>query len=136
MRVVADAGGTPVPFTTDGCSGGLSAGWALLSDVVPGFSQTYDAEPPWESCCVTHDRAYHAVEGAQDIEQSYAARLTADLALHTCVATTGAADDPTPLPYDQLADAMFNAVRLGGGPCSGLPWRWGYGFAQCLPEFP
>lgn len=136
MHVVANAGGTPAPFSTDGCSGGLSAGWALLSDVVPGFSQTYEAEPPWESCCVTHDRAYHAIQGAEDVEQSYTARLTADLALRACVSATGAADDPMPLPYTQLADAMFNAVRLGGGPCSGLPWRWGYGFAQCVPEFP
>jgi hypothetical protein len=34
--------------------------------------------------------------------------------------------------YAAIADAIFAAVRLGGAPCSGLSWRWGYGFPNCL----
>ena len=37
--------------------------------------------------------------------------------------------------YDAIAAAMFHSVRLGGGPCSGLPWRWGYGYPQCPTIF-
>lgn len=29
------------------------------------------------------------------------------------------------------AEAMFMAVRFGGGPCTGLPWRWGFGYPGC-----
>ncbi|WP_238547586.1 hypothetical protein [Meridianimarinicoccus roseus] len=141
MRVIDAMRGVPGPFTTDGCSGGLSAGWALLSDVVPGFTDAYAHRPPWETCCIAHDRAYHVAGGAREAEQGYAARLAADMALRACVAATPATEGAgspsgTAPPYADLADAMFGAVRLGGGPCSGLPWRWGYGFAPCIPELP
>jgi hypothetical protein len=33
--------------------------------------------------------------------------------------------------YQGIADLMYRAVRLGGIPCSGLPWRWGYGWPAC-----
>jgi hypothetical protein len=35
------------------------------------------------------------------------------------------------LVYHAIGTAMFQAVRLGGGPCTGLPWRWGYGYPHC-----
>ena len=31
------------------------------------------------------------------------------------------------------ADMMYRAVRIGGGPCTGLPWRWGNGWPGCNP---
>lgn len=132
------------PFVTDGCSGGLSLAWGAIADLLPPFAQAHEEHPPWEACCVTHDRAYHAAGGARTAEQSYRARFAADEALRACVLATGELRGPQlaetyelteaqiTTAYELIADAMFNAVRLGGAPCSGLPWRWGYGYPGCL----
>jgi len=132
------------PFTTDGCSGGLSVGWRYLSGAIDHVSEVHGATPPWESCCVEHDRVYHS---AGPIEmsalQSYVARKEADSALRQCVLETGAQRSPelsavygvseehVRALYRGVAELMYRAVRLGGVPCSGLPWRWGYGWKQC-----
>ena len=129
------------PFETDGCSGGLSNAWRLIANTFPAFAEIHEEVPPWEGCCVTHDRAYHS--GGADLapEASYAARLTADIALEACVisegdsrAETGFYDaDPgdVRLAYAGVARLMYLSVRAGGGPCTGLPWRWGFGYDQC-----
>lgn len=122
------AGGL-APFTTDGCSGGLSWTWRKAVAAFPDLAPAPGEAPAWEQCCITHDRAYHDASGARDAGDSYAARLTADHELQTCVAALG--EGPEALFYDQLGRVMFHAVRFGGGPCSGLSWRWGYGFADC-----
>jgi len=134
------------PFETDGCSGGLSVSWRVVADLFPDFEETHNDIPPWEYCCVTHDRAYHNAGGATDARTSFDARLLADQTLQQCVVDQGRIRrddlgetyDVTPelidRAYRAIADAMFTAVRFGGGPCSGLPWRWGFGFPGCLPE--
>ena len=144
VRVMDGAGHRPAPFVTDGCSGGLSATWRGLADRLPRFAGIHAERPPWEACCVTHDRAYHAAGGARTARESHAARRAADIALRACVRETGArrtaglsAAYGVPASriadaYEVIADAMFAAVRLGGAPCSGLPWRWGYGYPPCL----
>jgi hypothetical protein len=33
--------------------------------------------------------------------------------------------------FQLAADVMYRAVRLGGIPCTALPWRWGYGWPAC-----
>jgi len=33
--------------------------------------------------------------------------------------------------YESIAESMYTAVRLGGMPCTGLAWRWGYGWPAC-----
>lgn len=131
------------PFETDGCSGGLSASWRWVADTFPQIGELYEAQPPWEGCCVTHDRAYHNAGGALRAEDSYAARLSADETLRACVESHGVRHakeyarryDMTPEQvrsvHSLTADAMFGAVRFGGGPCSGLPWRWGFGYPGC-----
>ncbi len=131
------------PFETDGCSGGLSASWRFVADTFPKFGALYEAHPPWEGCCVTHDRAYHNAGGALRAEDSFEARLSADDTLRACVKQHGedrAEDyaqryDMTPdqirLAHSVTAEAMYAAVRFGGGPCSGLPWRWGFGYPGC-----
>lgn len=143
-RVMAETGYRATPFVTDGCSGGLSRAWAAIADLVPAFAGIHDAHPPWEACCVAHDRAYHVAGGARTARDSHRARLAADEALRKCVRDTGAlrraqlvdsygvTDAQVAAAYALIADAMFNAVRLGGGPCSALPWRWGYGYPDCL----
>lgn len=144
IEVIRDPATELAPFTTDGCSGGLSSSWTVVADLFPDFAAAHQGRPPWEDCCIAHDRRYHGAGGATTAEASYAARLAADEALRACVETTGEgriADlsrsygvtaDQVRRAYAAIAAAMFNAVRFGGGPCTGLPWRWGYGYPGCL----
>lgn len=134
------------PFTTDGCSGGMSDGWAIAAETLPETFNPGAPAPPWEQCCVTHDRAYHNAGGASTAEQSVLARLDADRALEACVTAEGRLQAPqlaaeTGWSEDQIAQGfrimgalMFQAVRLGGAPCSGLSWRWGYGYPGCQAD--
>lgn len=140
----AESGSMLEEFTTDGCSGGLSAGWSYLVSVIPGARAIHGGLPPWESCCVAHDRLYNAggARKATAIE-SFEARKAADLALRSCVLATGIGRVPQLSQeyglsheqviglYESIATLMYRAVRIGGVPCSGLPWRWGYGWPQC-----
>ncbi|GAA6191763.1 hypothetical protein [Phaeobacter sp. NW0010-22] len=131
------------PFVTDGCSGGLSYSWTLVADTFPDFAEAHNQLPPWENCCVIHDRAYHNMAGAETAQASYDARVVADEALQSCVVDTGslrvvelaelygASQQQVLGAYETIAGAMYLAVRFGGGPCSGLPWRWGYGYPEC-----
>lgn len=147
FSVMTENGAVLQPFETDGCSGGMSWSWRLVSDLFPDFEAAQGATPPWETCCVIHDRVYHNAGAARSAEDSYAARLAADEALRTCVVNPSEAElarladqynvseESVGQAYSLIGDAMFNAVRLGGAPCSGLPWRWGFGYAQCLPDF-
>ncbi|MCW9014304.1 MAG: hypothetical protein OQL06_11020 [Gammaproteobacteria bacterium] len=126
-------------FTTDGCSGGLSEGWHFLSRSLPGFNSRWGDKPPWEACCVEHDRVYWQGE----TEHGYNKRKQADLALKACVMQLGRDKSQyfasrLSKPADEIetvfklsADLMYQAVRVGGKPCSLLPWRWGYGWPQC-----
>ena len=127
------------PFRSDGCSGGMSHAWRQLADVLPAFGRAAGDVPPWEHCCVEHDRFYWRGEA----HNGYAKRLQADEALRACVRQTGLdmSDelsrrlDGSPAEIEQLfnvaSDMMFQAVRLGGGPCTGLAWRWGHGWPPC-----
>ena len=131
-------------FTTDGCSGGMSAAWRVVADYFPEFAENNGVQPPWEACCVTHDRAYHAGGREASAEAGFAARLAADERLRACVLETGTeragtlaeryetAPEEIVEAYQAIGESMFLAVRLGGAPCSGLPWRWGYGSPQCV----
>lgn len=147
LRQIAESGAEPADFVTDGCSGGMSAGWSLVADDFADLAATEDGRLPWASCCVIHDRAYHVAGGAAQAEASYDARLKADKALRACIIATGevrkaevaerldTSEDRVETGYRLLADSMYNAVRLGGWPCSGLPWRWGYGYPDCWASF-
>lgn len=140
---VAKTGGTPDGFVSDGCSGGLSAVWRQVATRWPGFADLHHERPPFEECCIRHDRAYHDMQGAQSAPESYRARLSADRQLRACVQQVGQTRkedlaEGYGLPggyveeaYGQLARAIYYAVRFGGGPCSGQDWRWGYGYPNC-----
>lgn len=143
QRVREAPGTTLAPFTTDGCSGGLSDVWRVVADRFPAFAEAHRQAPPWEGCCVIHDRAYHAAGPDAAADLSYSARLSADEALRLCVAHSadnraaelvgryGLTEEEIRSAYDAVAAAMYLAVRFGGGPCTGLPWRWGYGYPNC-----
>ena len=137
------ASSEPTKFETDGCSGGMSTLWTFVAEHYPAFSVAHGGVPPWESCCVTHDQAYHKAGTDPAPEASYDARLAADEALRQCVKATASIRDSVLMEeygmsaaqvrgsYNAISEAMFQAVRLGGGPCTGLPWRWGYGYPHC-----
>lgn len=132
------------PFTTDGCSGALSSVWTVVADRFPAFASVHGDKPPWEACCIDHDRIYHSAGSASDFEASFHARLTADEALRLCVIEAGEGrlveiaaiyevdEETVRQAYRAISRAMFVAVRFGGAPCSGLPWRWGYGYPDCF----
>lgn len=144
VKVRASAGVKISPFKSDGCSGGQSAGWVLFARTFPELAKHHGNLPPWQYCCVAHDRAYHAGGGRQaDARASYADRLRADEQLRQCVIRTGERRAPVLMAeyglsrkqlatlYRSIADVMYRAVRLGGVPCTGLPWRWGFGWPRC-----
>lgn len=132
------------PFVTDGCSGGLSVGWNYLAEKIPQFSSIHGSKPPWEQCCVTHDRVYHKGAVAEESKyDSFSRRLDADRELKNCVIKTGknrtaelinvydVTEKELTLLYQATSELMYRAVRAGGIPCSGLPWRWGFGQPEC-----
>jgi len=131
-------------FTTDGCSGGLSTVWQTTTGAISAIARRHGAHPPWEACCVAHDRLYHAAApSGADAQASYDARLQADEELRQCVRRTasdrlaalsaeyGLGQSEVRTIYDGIASFMYRAVRLGGAPCTGLSWRWGYGWPNC-----
>jgi len=130
-------------FKTDGCSGGLSDGWRYLAELFPSFKEKFGSKPPWESCCIAHDRVYWRGE----TENGYVDRKQADHELKACVIETGVAlSEELARQFGKprqdienafviAAEIMYRAVRIGGKPCTGLPWRWGFGWPDC-PIFP
>lgn len=137
-------GTTLAEFTTDGCSGGLSVGWEYLADTIPHFQTIHGKQPAWESCCITHDRAYHSGGPLEaTAEMSYEARKEADLDLRDCVIAMAARRGPDLMKeyrisdtevkriYNVIAELMYRSVRIGGIPCTNLSWRWGYGWPEC-----
>jgi hypothetical protein len=144
VRIRKSASARLSVFVSDGCSGGLSVGWDFVSTAFPAIARYHGDKPPWERCCVAHDRLYHAGGPTNaDAEMSYKARRDADEQLRRCVIEVGqerAGDLATAygltrervvLLYQGIAEIMYRAVRLGGAPCTLLPWRWGFGWPQC-----
>ena len=127
-------------FRSDGCSGGLSESWKTLARIWPEMAEAVGELPPWEDCCVEHDRAYWRGEAVDGFEK----RQQADLGLRQCVeqsgqdkaaeiaARVGIATEEVVEIFDLTAELMYHAVRIGGGPCTGLAWRWGHGWPPCV----
>ena len=147
MGMLGNEGPELAEFTTDGCSGGMTTVWTYIAEGFPGFAEVHSNSPPWLDCCTVHDRSYHNAGGVTDAEASFDARLAADEDLRACVEDTAEhrklelsktykTDEKTVIEtYQAIANAMFHSVRLGGGPCSRLPWRWGYGYPHCPTIF-
>lgn len=126
-------------FSTDGCSGFQSQSWKFLAEQFPEFKQHFGSQPPWEACCIEHDKIYWFGK----THNGYQLRQQADLALKQCVVETGQKlsgelaqkydieAESVEKAFSATAEVMYRAVRLGGGPCSMLPWRWGYGWPPC-----
>ena len=141
---IEEDGTTMTGFSTDGCSGGLSAGWEYMSGLFPGMAQMHGEQPPWEDCCIEHDIKYHA-GGAENVSavESFEQRKQADMTLLSCVRDTGTerslelqteyglSETQVVTIYKSVAELMYRAVRLGGIPCTNQPWRWGYGWPLC-----
>jgi hypothetical protein len=134
-------------FTTDGCSGGLSAGWENFADRFPEFAVRHGVLPPWQECCVTHDQQYHVGSaGTVSASESFEWRKQADLDLKSCVIQMGMqrsaelqkiyglTESQVNDFYIAISELMYRAVRVGGIPCTDQPWRWGYGWPECRQE--
>ena len=129
-------------FRSDGCSGGLSESWKTLARIWPELARAVGDEPPWEACCIAHDREYWRGDTSHGFEK----RLQSDLELRYCVERTGRSRSAAIAGrlgmsraeiaevFDLTAELMFYAVRVGGGPCSGLAWRWGHGWPPCAAD--
>jgi len=87
------------PFTSDGCS--------LFSD------KSLISKKSWCDCCFQHDKAYWR-GGTKE------KRAQEDLALKECL--LGKTGDKN------LAELMYQGVRVGGGPHFPTWYRWGYGW--------
>ena len=133
------AGITIDAFRSDGCSGGMSATWGYLSDTLSEFVRFAGDKPPWEHCCVEHDRHYWQGMTIDGFEK----RVRADVQLRVCVQLSGQKksdeiSNVLGLPQQDIVDLinltgdlMYQAVRIGGAPCTGLSWRWGHGWPPC-----
>jgi len=97
---------------SDGCSGGMSAGYQSLCDEL----KIYGKDLPWRECCVIHDQAYYYGGSREE-------KKAADKALKKCVAQK-LGDTIT---GRLLGEAMESAVRIGGVPYLSTDYRWGYG---------
>ena len=144
VKTRKSAGARLSAFVSDGCSGGLSAGWAFVSKAFPAIARYHGDKPPWERCCVAHDRLYHAGGPTDaDAEMSFEARRDADEQLRRCVIEVGQkrtgdlatayglSREQVILLYRSIAKIMYRAVRFGGASCTRLPWRWGFGWPEC-----
>lgn len=143
-QTIAHSDNAIKPFTTDGCSGGMSDGWQYMARVMPAFKEHFGNKPPWESCCVTHDKAYWAGATTNGFEK----RREADDLLRQCVKQYGQAhsneysqrfrldEDTIEKQFAITAELMYRAIRVGGQPCTLFQWRWGYGWPQCNAEEP
>jgi hypothetical protein len=130
-------------FTSDGCSGAVSQNWSLvvgkISELSPEFADKYKNElnVPFESSCMRHDLAYHrGLDG-------YQGRLQADNTLRGDIITYGienaseiqarvGLNSPAKAMflYEKIADAIYLSVRVGGAPCTGKAYAWGYGYNE------
>lgn len=136
-------------FTSDGCSGGISAGWENASkqkEQLPfALDERYFSVDtiPFEAACTEHDRAYHQGTGG------YVGRLQADNELRDAIMRYGiteaeqiaarynlATPEQAVYLYEIIAEAVYRGVRLGGAPCTGKQYAWGYGYdnGSCIAE--
>jgi len=136
-------------FTSDGCSGGISKNWAtgienfssLSNSIASEYSNLYSV--PFEAACVKHDRLYHAGTGG------YSGRLVADNQLRLDIMQYGidraseiqqrtglARPEQAIYLYEVIAETVYRGVRLGGAPCTGEPYAWGYGYnnGNCIDQ--
>lgn len=131
------------PFESDECSGNVSAGWnsvvTELSAISAKFAATYEdmQSIPFAEACVTHDELYHSGEGG------YVGRLRADNQLRQDILDYGIDNaeliqkrlqlDNTSeaiFVYELIAEAVYRGVRIGGAPCTGKAYAWGFGYNQ------
>jgi hypothetical protein len=132
------------PFRSDGCSGGMSDGWAFFAANFPAFAKVHGGRPPWEHCCLAHDRRYHAGPSRNsDARTSLNLRKAADEEAKQCIVRTAAAREQAlanaygisrgevALIYRSIGEVIYRGVRAGGLPCTGLAWRWGFGLPNC-----
>jgi len=128
-------------FSSDGCSGNVSRSWNIavkeLSKVSSKFNGLYTDTKniPFEYACTVHDKAYYTGEGG------YTARLQADNTLRSEIISYGINNtkeiqertglntkEEAIFLYEVVAETVYRGVRLGGTPCTGASYAWGFGY--------
>jgi hypothetical protein len=94
------------PFKSDGCSSYFNG-------------DPFTAKNEWLHCCIAHDLFYWY--GGTKAEKN-----AADHELKQCVSQASGKT------HGELVEL---GVFVGGGPQTGLPWRWGYGWSIEVPYF-
>lgn len=133
-------------FETDGCSGNISNSWNTvvsgLSKISKNFEEKYsDSKVPFEDACILHDFAYYLGIGG------YEGRLRADNQLRDNIISYGIenadqimkdtgirSEEEVMYIYELIAEAIYGGVRIGGSPCSGKSYAWGYGYNNGVCE--
>jgi hypothetical protein len=129
------------PFMSDGCSGNVSSNWRTvvseLSQISDSFANNYRyvGDVPFEKACVEHDLTYYTGKGG------YVGRLQADNKLRSDIIDYGTNNSSTiqsrtglksteeaVFLYEVIAEAVYRGVRVGGAPCTGKSYAWGYGY--------
>jgi hypothetical protein len=134
-------------FKSDGCSGNISSGWTNAPGNNSIITQTFyktnsnTERIPFESACIKHDRTYHKGVGG------YVGRFIADNQLRSDIISYGIENSEeiksrvglkteaeAILLYELIAEAIYRGVRLGGAPCTGEPYAWGFGYGggECV----
>lgn len=98
---------------SDGCSGGMSAFYALLPESI---HRKFGDTLPWHHCCVEHDKSYYYGGSREQ-------KIAADKKLKECVAKSIGKETIALL----LGRSMRIAVHIGGQPYFATHYRWGYG---------
>ena len=94
-----------IPTNSDGCT---ALSWP--------YNKLTGKLLPFRDCCIVHDEAYWYGGTKQQ-------RKDGDLLLMTSVQAKGDVGISKTL-YFVLSRLMYVAVRIGGSPKTGLPWRW------------
>jgi len=97
-----------IPENSDGCT---VLSWP--------YNKLTGRQLPFRHCCVVHDEAYWYGGTKKQ-------RKDADLLLMNCVAKHGRSKFGD-VAYWILSRVMYVAVRIGGSPKIGVPWRWEFG---------
>lgn len=104
----------PPPWDPSLMSDGCSVP-AFAVEVLPDLDRVQQIV---RDCCVTHDAAYY-LGGPEEPKRSLA-----DDALKSCMLTQLDREAPA---LRQWAFISWVAVRMGGGPNTCKPYRWGFG---------
>lgn len=98
---------------------------------------------PFESACVEHDYLYYKGEGGYEARLMVDNKLRSDI-INYAISNWQEITEKTPLKtkeevifaFEKIAEMIYRGVRIGGSPCTGQPYAWGFGYNSgvCVVE--